>query len=91
MGTACAAVANTSGYPIGERHAVLCFSRQPSDTESDWELAASHLVLGEWTDVELQQASTVAAEMIDADPAARASYDRAIAEGWAIIVFSEPV
>jgi hypothetical protein len=87
IGIARAGGSNPSSYPVGEKHTVRVFARQPTNTEPDWELAASYAERAGWTGVELQVAMKVDRGGIEADPATREAYDRALAQGGAIIVF----
>lgn len=82
---------NEHSYPVGERHALLVFSRQPEGTEPDW-LAAEAIVTSKgWFDVQLQEGSLVNTTMLDCDPDARPCYEQAMIHGWALIVFSDPL
>jgi hypothetical protein len=91
FGTAAAMAGNQHSYPVGERHALLVFSRQPKGTEPDWLAAESIVTSKGWLDVQLQQASTVDPSTLDVEPDARPSYEQALTDGWALIVFSESV
>jgi hypothetical protein len=91
FGTAAAMAGNEHSYPAGERHALLVFSRQLNGTEPDWSLAESVATNKGWFDVQLNQASVVDPSALDVEPNARLSYEQAMTEGWALIVFSDPV
>ena len=91
LGIAAVAKGNELDYPIGERHAFLVFSRQPGGSEPDWNLAESHVQRAGWSDIEFEKASTLDPSALDLEPSARASYDAAMANGSAIIVYSDPV
>jgi hypothetical protein len=91
IGTAAAMAGNQHSYPVGEQHALLVFLRLPKGAEPDWLAAESIVTSKGWVDVQLQQASTVDPSTLDIEPNARPSYEQAMADGWALIVFSEPV
>ena len=91
FGTAAAMAGNEHSYPAGERHALLVFLRQLNDTEPDWSLAESVVTNKGWFDVQLDQASVVDPSALDFEPNTRPTYEHAITEGWALIVFSDPV
>jgi hypothetical protein len=91
LGIATAGVENQFGYPFGERHAMLVFSRQPVGTDSDWELAASHLDGSDWTEIEWERATIIDAPSPNTHPTTQAAYDDALAKGSAIIAYSDPV
>jgi hypothetical protein len=91
LGIAEVSEGNQLGYPIGERHALVVFSRQPEGSEPDWNLAKSHMQRCGWSDVEFEKASTLDPSALDLEPSARSSYDAAMINGSAIIVYSDPV
>jgi hypothetical protein len=79
------------GYPAGERHAILIFLRQPANSEPDWEQAKSYVEGAGWNKVDLQKASKVDPKTLDDNPDGKKSYEEAMSNGKAMIVYSEPV
>lgn len=83
---------NSSGYPAGDKHGLLLFIRQLQRTESDFLRAASMIEERGWTDINLLKSSRIAVEKLNSiHPYARESYQDALSEGFAAIVFSVPV
>jgi hypothetical protein len=91
LGTASAGKENKFAYAPGERHAVLVFSRQPIGTEHDWQFAASHLEGAGWTHIELQRAKNMDAPNLNTDPTFSTAYEKALAQGGTVIVYTDPV
>jgi len=91
LGTAIAGQHNKLGYPAGERHAILVFLRQPTNTQPDWEQARSYVEGVGWNKVDLQKASKIDPKTLDESPEGKKSYDEAMSNGKAMIVYSEPV
>jgi hypothetical protein len=91
LGTAAAEARSALGYPAGERHALLIFCRQLRGTEPDWALARLAAREAGWREIEFLNASTADVCSADLDETARVSCKDAMAEGSAIIVYSEPV
>ena len=91
LGTAAAGSKSDQGYPVGERHAILVFLRQPTNTEPDWKRATSLVEDSGWTNVDLQKASKVDPKTLDQNPDSKKAYDEAMSNGKAMIVYSEPV
>jgi len=92
LAVASAAAANPLGYPEGETHAVLIFLRSKSGASSDNVKAAAELTRRGWFDVTISEAAPVVVASLDSvHPDARASYQDALTDGFAVLVFSEPV
>src|SRR5262249_45004263 len=87
-GVARAGKNNELSYPVGEKHAVLAFFRQPSGTAPDWEYAAFHLGQSGWTEIEFQQVKTLEGPTQDTDPKLASAYEKAQAEGSTVIPYS---
>ena len=91
FGIASAGQNSKLGYPVGERHAILVFLRQPANTEPDWEQARSYVEGAGWNRVDLQKASKVDPKTLDNNPDGKKAYEEAMSNGKAIIVYSDPV
>ncbi len=91
FGIASAGQNSELGYPVGERHAILVFLRQPANTEPYWEQAKSYVEGEGWKKVDLQKASKVDPKTVDDNPDGKKAYEEAMSNGKAIIVYSDPV
>ncbi len=91
-GEATAEPGNPLNYPAGRRHAALLFMRQERGTSPDWSRAATELETRGWSDVALAEASPVSVEGLSSvHPHASSSYNEAVREGFAVLIFSEPL
>ena len=54
LGIGAASEGNQFGYPVGERHALLIFSREVAGSETNWSSAKTHAREGGWFDLDLQ-------------------------------------
>jgi hypothetical protein len=91
-GVAVATSENTLGYPKGETHPVLIFLRENPGASPNWAKAAAELGNRGWSDVSISEAAVVSVAALDSvHPHARASYQDALNDGFAALVFSEPV
>lgn len=91
LGTASAGQNSVGGYPAGERHAMLVFLRQPTNTEPDWERATSNVEETGWTNMDLQKASKVDPKTLEKNPDGKRAYDEAMSKGKAMIIYTEPL
>ena len=83
---------NTLGYPSGEAHSVLIFLRENAGASPDWAKAAAELASRGWSDIRISEATVVSvAALGSVHPHAKASYQEALNDGFAALVFSEPV
>ena len=83
---------NTLGYGRGEAHAVLIFMRERTGASPDVEKTAAELQKRGWSDVKISEAASVAVASLDSvHPQARAAYQDALDDGFAALVFSEPI
>ena len=83
---------NTFGYPRGETHSVLIFLRQKTGASPDWAKASAELTSRGWSDVTISEAAAVSVAALDSvHRDATASYQDALNDGFAALVFSEPV
>ena len=89
LATGTASDDNQFGYPAGERHALLIFSREVAGSQSNWSSAETQALEGGWFDLELQMASVVDPATLDQTDGGRASYEHALVHGAAIIVYSD--
>ncbi|MGH9872877.1 MAG: hypothetical protein ACRD9S_10475 [Pyrinomonadaceae bacterium] len=91
FGIASAGQDSRLGYSAGERHAILVFLRQPANTEPNWEQAKSYVEGEGWNKVDLQKASKVDPKTLVDNPDGKKSYEEAMSNGKAMIVYSDPV
>ena len=92
LGTARANEANLHGYPPGEKHALLVFLRQEKGSVPNWSKATTALEQKGWSDIALSEPRPIATEALGSvHPDALASYEDAIEEGFAVLVFSEAI
>ena len=54
------AIESNERYPLGERHAITIFSRQPEVEEPDYQLAAERTFSSGWDDFEFDTTRTLA-------------------------------
>ena len=88
---AAATAENALGYPKGEAHLVLIFLRENAGASPNWAKAAAELASRGWSDVSISEAAVVSAAALDSvHPHATASYQDALNDGFAALVFSEP-
>lgn len=84
--------ASTANYPIGERHGMHIYLRQPVESEPDWAAAEAVAIQNGWAQMELQKAGILPAESKDiTEEPFRSCYEEALNEGNAILVYSNPV
>jgi hypothetical protein len=89
---AAATPANMLGYRAGEAHAVLIFLREKAGGSPDWAKAAAELSSRGWSDIIISEAAPVSVASLDSvHPHATASYQDALNDGFAALVFSEPI
>jgi hypothetical protein len=83
---------NTLGYRAGETHPVLIFVREKAGASPAIEKAAAQLAKRGWSNVKISEAPVVAVAALDSlHPQARAAYQDAVNDGFAALVFSEPI
>jgi hypothetical protein len=83
---------NTLGYPKGETHPVLIFLRGQVGASPDRAKAAAELTRRGWSTVRISGAAALSVAALDTvHPHATASYRDALNDGFAVLVFSEPV
>jgi hypothetical protein len=83
---------NTLGYPKGETHPVLIFLREKAGASPDCAKAAAELTRLGWSDVSIFEAAAISVASLDSvHPHARACYHDALTDGFAALVFSEPI
>ena len=81
---------NGFGYPAGEKHALLIFLRQPSDSEPDWLAAEVAATASGWYEVQIKEASTMPAGNLAGQPAeVVACYQHAVDHGSSLIAFRD--
>ena len=89
---AAATADNTVGLPVGQTHAVLVFLREPAGASPNSEKAAAELGRRGWFDINISEAGPVSVASLDSvHPKARAAYQDALNDGFAALVFSEPI
>lgn len=80
---------NVSGYPKGERHAMLVFLNQNENTEHDWENAENIIKEAKWNDIEISKAGTLSSEGLNGkDQKFIDSYESALFKGSAILIYT---
>jgi hypothetical protein len=83
---------NTLGYAEGEMHPVLIFLRENAGASPDWPKAAAELTKRGWSDVSISEAAALSVASLDSvHPDATECYHDALKNGFAALVFSEPV
>jgi hypothetical protein len=89
LGQATAAAGN-SQFKSGCRYAVVAFLRQEQHASPDWASAERQLAARGWTEIEFSKASHgfPAENLNSVHPHAGASYEDALRQGFAAIVFS---
>ena len=89
LGTAVAESGNSAGFAHGEKHTVLVFLSDYSQSY-DWNRAEAVASDHGWREIEFSKVGRVTAEMIAAqDPTMRERYQSSIAEGSAFIAYAE--
>ena len=88
-GSAASLSEERTGYPIGERHALLVFLRQAVDSEHDWATAEALVAAESWGDVSLERGGTIGpsstlGEMTD-------MHQAAMTNGGSIIIYRDPL
>jgi hypothetical protein len=84
--------ANSHGYEAGSRHAVIVFSRQEPGSELDFALAARRAHDNGLLDVSFDDGGRLRPEAIKAMPPEFAdAYQAALAQGYGVVIYSEPV
>ena len=90
IGTASAA--SEGAYRPGDRHAMLVFVRQYSNTEHDWASAGVGVSDGGWTEVTFQRAGTLIPEFMSGkDADFIAAFEYAMHGGCGLVVYRNPV
>jgi hypothetical protein len=84
--------ANVGPYCIGNRHAMLIFSRQAVGTEHDWQAAEENTRKSGWGDFSFQRAGTLIAENLNGKSSEfREAFEHALSQGCGIIVYRDPL
>jgi hypothetical protein len=78
-------------FPIGQRHAMHIYVRQPLGSAHDWESAEFVALNCGWSQVEILKAGTLSANSAESkgEPE-RSCYHSALESGDAILVYSTP-
>lgn len=80
---------NESGYPKGERHAMLVFIKQDEDTDHDWEKAEYTIKEAKWDNVEIRKAGGLLSENLNGKEQTFIDcYESALFKGSAILIYS---
>jgi hypothetical protein len=88
-GSAASLSEETTGYPAGERHALLVFLRQPAGSDHDWAAAEALVAAESWADVSLDRGGTIGPSSTLGGMTGM--YDAAMANGGSIIIYSDPL
>ena len=80
------------GLPVGQRHALLIFVRQPADAAHDSATAAALAEAGGWVDVSITKSATVVVGPDgQSDETLRDAMISAVENGHGIVVYAEPI
>ena len=93
LGQATAEVENGQGYAPGDRHAVVVFLRQEKGAAPDFALAERELSHRGWAKITFSKAvhGFSVENLNSVHPHAGSSYEDALLNGFAAIVFSDPI
>lgn len=94
LGEGRAGVENGLGYPVGEKHALILFLRQGKGAEPNFEAAKREMEKRGWKEVVLLRAAHAFRNVEGLNslhPHAGASYEDALNNGFAAVVFSDPI
>ena len=81
-----------TGFTDGNRHALILFKRQATETDHDFEAADEHLVSQGWKIVEITKAGTLTPESLNGKDADFChAYEAALDAGNSIIVYRDPI
>ena len=79
-------------YPPGQKHAVLIMLKQPRTSVPEWRKAEAFAESKGWYEVRLSKASTIDESTLTGQPEEIVnSYRRALEQGAALIIFSDPI
>lgn len=78
-------------FPVGQRHSMHIYVRQPLGSAHDWETAEVVALKCGWSQVEILKAGTLPADTAErkGEPE-RSCYQSALESGDAILVYSTP-
>ncbi len=89
-----AVAAGSSGYPRGEKHAVLVFMCQAND-KADMSKCKTLLQSNGWTSIEISKIKKLHPESFEKsvadDPILVSAYRNARANGASIVIYSDPI
>ena len=88
---ATAGPANLSGYPTGEKHALIVFARQRAGSEADFSAACGIAKQYGWLDVTISRAALLSVESLNARPDMVRNYEGALENGHSLVTFRDPV
>ena len=93
LGQATANDTNSQGYAPGNRHAVVVFLRQDEGAAPNFALAEKELSHRGWTQIAFSKAvhGFPVENLNSVHPHAGASYEDALNNGFAAIVFADPI
>jgi hypothetical protein len=92
MATGTAAKSDHHSYPAGERHALLLFNRQDDMAKVDYNLVAERGRAAGWVNVRVEQVAVInKASMAGKDEICRQAYEDAVADGFHVVVFTDPL
>ena len=87
-GSAASSAAST-GYPPGERHALMIFLRQPGGSDHDWQGAEALVGAESWSDVSLERGGIVGSNSTLGNLAEL--HEAAMKNGGSFVVYADPL
>ena len=92
LGTAIADNDNHHNYPLGEKHAVIAFVRQPKGASPDFIFATQELEKSGWSGASFSEAAPINVEVLNSvPPLAVDAFEAAVLKGFGSVAFSDPL
>lgn len=79
---------DVTGYPAGEKHAMLIFLRQPEE-DHDWQEAENRAHSSGWNQVEFRRAGTLGESVDHLEETMRKAANSAMSDGSSIVVYAD--
>ena len=80
---------DVTGYPVGEKHALIVFLKQPEGSDHDWAAAEAIVAAAYWSNITLRRAGTLNGDSPRGD--LTESYQAALSSGSAIVIYTDPL
>ncbi len=74
-----------AGCPVGERHSLLIFCRQPEGEEGDERLARKSASAAGWTAIKLERSKCLPVTAVPQEPVLRDAFNDALKDGSAVV------